>query len=67
MLKRPIFVFFLLVVGGLMFASISGCAMFRGPKYSEIIYNHRQPLISVTYKYGEINEPKADMTPLITN
>lgn len=54
MLKRPIFVFFLLVVGGLMFASISGCAMFKGPEYSEIIYNHRQPLISVTYKYGEI-------------
>ena len=54
MLKRPIYVFFLLFAGGLMIASISGCAMFKGPEYSEIIYNHRQPLISVTYEYGEI-------------
>ncbi len=33
---------------------ISGCTMFKGPKYSDIIYNYRQPLISVTYEYGEI-------------
>ena len=30
------------------------CAQFRGPMYPEIIYNNRQPLISVTYEYGEI-------------
>ena len=30
------------------------CAQFRGPKYPEIIYNNKQPLISVKYEYGEI-------------
>ena len=30
------------------------CTAFRGPKYPEIIYNNKQPLISVTYEYGEI-------------
>ena len=32
----------------------SGCSSFRGPIYPDIIYNNRQPLISVTYEYGEI-------------
>lgn len=32
----------------------SGCSFIRGPVYPEIIYNNRQPLISVTYEYGEI-------------
>jgi hypothetical protein len=32
----------------------SGCSLIRGPFYHEIIYNNRQPLISVTYEYGEI-------------
>ncbi|MAQ87606.1 MAG: hypothetical protein CMG06_00315 [Candidatus Marinimicrobia bacterium] len=32
----------------------SGCSSFRGPLYPEVIYNNRQPLISVTYEYGEI-------------
>tara|TARA_B100000427_G_C15509398_1_gene595458 strand:+ start:836 stop:1795 length:960 start_codon:yes stop_codon:yes gene_type:complete len=31
-----------------------GCAQFRGPKYPEIIYNNKQPLISVKYEYGEV-------------
>ena len=31
-----------------------GCASFKSPLYPEIIYNNRQPLISVTYEYGEI-------------
>ena len=31
-----------------------GCSSFKGPLYPEIIYNKRQPLISVTYEYGEI-------------
>ena len=30
------------------------CAQFRGPKYPEIIYNNKQPLISVKYEFGEI-------------
>ena len=30
------------------------CAQFRGPKYPKIIYNNKQPLISVKYEYGEI-------------
>ena len=32
----------------------SGCASFKTPLYPDIIYNNRQPLISVTYEYGEI-------------
>ena len=32
----------------------SGCSSLKGPLYPEIIYNNRQPLISVTYEYGEI-------------
>ena len=31
-----------------------GCSSFRGPLFPDIIYNNRQPLISVTYEYGEI-------------
>ena len=33
---------------------VLSCTAFRGPKYPEIIYNNKQPLISVTYEYGEI-------------
>ena len=32
----------------------TGCSYFKGPLYPDIIYNDRQPLISVTYEYGEI-------------
>ena len=32
----------------------AGCSSLKGPLYPEIIYNNRQPLISVTYEYGEI-------------
>ncbi len=31
-----------------------GCASLKAPLYPDIIYNGRQPLISVTYEYGEI-------------
>ena len=31
-----------------------GCTSFKGPLYPDIIFNNRQPLISVTYEYGEI-------------
>lgn len=30
------------------------CASFKAPLYPNIIYNNRQPLISVSYEYGEI-------------
>ena len=39
---------------GLVFFLYFSCAQFRGPKYPEIIYNNKQPLISVKYEYGEI-------------
>ncbi len=32
----------------------AGCSSLKGPLYPEIIYNNRQPLISVSYEYGEI-------------
>tara|TARA_B100000700_G_C14942154_1_gene807330 strand:+ start:151 stop:1125 length:975 start_codon:yes stop_codon:yes gene_type:complete len=32
----------------------TGCSSFKGPLYPDIIYNNRQPLISVAYEYGEI-------------
>tara|TARA_B100000029_G_scaffold150704_2_gene145901 strand:- start:2546 stop:3532 length:987 start_codon:yes stop_codon:yes gene_type:complete len=43
-------------VGGVLFilAVMSGCTLLRGPVYPDVIYNNRQPLISVTYEYGEI-------------
>ena len=36
------------------FFLIFSCAQFRGPMYPEIIYNNKQPLVSVTYEYGEV-------------
>ena len=39
---------------GLVVILYFSCAQFRGPKYPEIIYNNKQPLISVKYEYGEI-------------
>ena len=33
----------------------SGCSSMRTVQYPEIIYNYRQPLVSVTYEYGEID------------
>ena len=45
--------FYNLLFGLVLFLYVS-CAQFRGPKYPEIIYNNKQPLISVKYEYGEI-------------
>ena len=39
---------------GLLVLLCFSCAQFRGPKYPEIIYNNKQPLISVKYEYGEV-------------
>ena len=45
----------LLVIGlSILLVFNSGCSMMNVPIYPEIIYNNRQPLISVTYEYGEI-------------
>jgi len=43
-----------LLPGFLLMIIFYGCSSFKGPIYPEIIYNNRQPLISVTYEYGEI-------------
>ena len=45
---KPLSITFLLVM------IFTGCSSFRGPLFPDIIYNNRQPLISVTYEYGEI-------------
>jgi len=33
----------------------NGCSSMRPKQYPDVIYNHRQPLVSVTYEYGEID------------
>ncbi len=45
----------LLLIGlSILSAFNLGCSMMNIPLYPKIIYNERQPLISVTYEYGEI-------------
>ena len=48
------FKYFYNLLFGLVVLLYVSCAQFRGPKYPEIIYNNKQPLISVKYEYGEI-------------
>ena len=54
MLKRTFNCF--LHIGGILtlIMFMSGCSLLKGPLYPDVIYNNRQPLISVTYEYGEI-------------
>ncbi len=54
MLKRTFNWF--LHIGGILtlIMFMSGCSLLKGPLYPDVIYNNRQPLISVTYEYGEI-------------
>ena len=33
----------------------TGCSSMKMSQYPEVIYNHRQPLVSVSYEYGEID------------
>ena len=41
---------------GICFAMLfAGCSSMRTVQYPEVIYNYRQPLVSVTYEYGEID------------
>ena len=51
---KSFFKYFYNLLFGLVILFCLGCAQFRGPKYPEIIYNNKQPLISVKYEYGEI-------------
>jgi len=52
---KPFFNRIVLIAGStVILGLIAGCSAFRGPLYPDIIYNNRQPLISVTYEYGEI-------------
>ena len=48
------FKYFYNLLFGVVVLLYFSCAQFRGPKYPEIIYNNKQPLISVKYEYGEI-------------
>ena len=43
-------------IGGILtlIMFMSGCSLFKGPLYPDVIYNNRHPLISVSYEYGEI-------------
>ena len=51
---KNLFKYLSLVFLYIILLSMWSCTAFRGPKYPEIIYNNKQPLISVTYEYGEI-------------
>jgi len=51
---KSFFKYFYNLLFGLVVLLYFSCAQFRGPKYPEIIYNNKQPLISVKYEYGEI-------------
>ena len=52
---KPFFNRIALIAGSTVILGLNaGCSAFRGPLYPDIIYNNRQPLISVTYEYGEI-------------
>jgi len=54
MKRHQNFTFLRVVLIILCLVLVSGCSSILVPKYSDVIYNHRQPLISVTYEYGEI-------------
>lgn len=46
-LQKKYVIFLLMII-------VNGCSSLKGPLYPEVIFNNRQPLISVTYEYGEI-------------
>ena len=54
MIKRSKLHFLLLLNFYFIISTFNGCSIMKVPLYPEIIYNNRQPLISVTYEYGEI-------------
>ena len=54
MIKRSKLQFLLFHTFTLLYLPSMHCSKMKVPLYPEIIYNNRQPLISVTYEYGEI-------------
>ena len=54
MIKRSKLQFLLFTYLYFIIFSFNACSKMKVPLYPEIIYNNRQPLISVTYEYGEI-------------
>ena len=54
MIKRSKLHFLLFIKFYFIIFTFNGCSKMKVPLYPEIIYNNRQPLISVTYEYGEI-------------
>ena len=54
MIKRLKLQFLLFIYFYFIIFTFNGCSKMKVPLYPEIIYNNRQPLISVTYEYGEI-------------
>jgi len=45
-----------LIISSLWFIIfLVGCSSMSTSRYPEVIYNHRQPLVSVSYEYGEID------------
>ena len=54
MIKRSKLQFLLFLYLCFIIFTFNGCSKMKVPLYPEIIYNNRQPLISVTYEYGEI-------------
>ena len=54
MIKRSKLHFLLFLNFYFTLFTFNGCSRMKVPLYPEIIYNNRQPLISVTYEYGEI-------------
>ena len=54
MIKRSKLQFLLFLYFYFIIFIFNACSKMKVPLYPEIIYNNRQPLISVTYEYGEI-------------
>jgi len=52
-MKYNYYKYIIFYVWGIIF--FSGCSSMKPAQYPEVIYNYRQPLVSVTYEYGEID------------
>ena len=52
-MKYNYYKYIIFYVWGIIF--FSGCSSMKTAQYPEVIYNYRQPLVSVTYEYGEID------------
>ncbi len=52
-MKYNYYKYIIFYIWGIIF--FSGCSSMKPAQYPEVIYNYRQPLVSVTYEYGEID------------